>query len=123
MKDWTILRRKESVRSWLETLSEGPSRTYGVYTMNDYVRWRSGKGLPDDPDEWVNECCSGTVKTLTDHLKVLQEYVRSDEFEGASRETRRKHYFRRGESLRYMFGRSSLQQNHLSRLVLSAGHI
>jgi hypothetical protein len=52
------------------------------------------KGLPDDPDQWVAECMNGNNATLIQHLKVLQDYVASDEFEGDGRETRRKHYFR-----------------------------
>jgi len=88
------LAARESVARWLGTVSEGDSRRHAIYTLNRFIRWRHSRGLEDNPDGWVNECSSGTVKTLTDHLKVLQDYIHSDEFEGASRETRRKHYFR-----------------------------
>ena len=48
----------------------------------------------------MEECADGNVRTLTEHLKVLQDYVKSPEFEGDSNETRRKHYFR----LRALYG-------------------
>jgi hypothetical protein len=87
------LASKESVRRWRESLA-GSGQKHALYAVNRYVLWRRRKGLPDDPDQWVAECMNGNNATLIQHLKVLQDYVASDEFEGDDRETRRKQYFR-----------------------------
>lgn len=34
------------------------------------------RGLEADPNSWVEECAEGSVKTLTEHLRVLQDYVK-----------------------------------------------
>jgi len=93
-EDLPELAAKESVRTWVEGLTEGPSRKHGVYSLHRYTRWRRAKSLEYDPEKWVAECRDGTVKTLIAHLKTLQEYVRSPEFDGDDNETRKKHYFR-----------------------------
>ncbi len=82
------------MRRWLIGLAEGHSRRHGIYAMNRYINWRAKRNLEVDPNKWVAECADGTVRTLIEHLKVLQDYVKSDEFEGDGRETRRKHFFR-----------------------------
>lgn len=87
------LASKESVRRWRDSLA-GSGQRHALYAVNRYVLWRKKKGLQADPDQWVAECANGNNATLIQHLKVLQDYVASDEFEGDDRETRRKHYFR-----------------------------
>jgi hypothetical protein len=68
---------KESVRTWLQTLREGPSRKTASYSVARYLRWRKEKGLISDPDFLVNECLDGTNRTLIDHLKPIIEYSQS----------------------------------------------
>jgi hypothetical protein len=93
-EDLPELAAKDCVKIWIEGLTEGPSRKHGIYSLNRYVRWRRAKSLESDPEKWAAECRDSTVRTLTAHLKLLQEYVRSSEFEGDDNETRKKHYFR-----------------------------
>lgn len=71
------LASKDSVRRWLEGLTEGHSRRHAIYSVNRYILWRKSRGLESNPDRWVEECTEGSVKTLTDHLRVLQDYVKS----------------------------------------------
>jgi hypothetical protein len=88
------LARKESVKRWLDGLTEGDSRRHALYSLNRYVLWREARDLEPDPDRWVEACIDGVNRTLIAHLAVIMDYVRGDVFEGNKNETRRKDYFR-----------------------------
>ncbi|HVB95551.1 MAG TPA: hypothetical protein VND41_02985, partial [Nitrososphaerales archaeon] len=45
------------------------------YIFEAYLRWRSGRGLPNDPDQWIDECLQGNNLTLVKHLRVLLEWA------------------------------------------------
>ena len=87
------LASKPVVRRWLGGLAD-TSEAHSLYALNRFVVWRQEKGLNADPDAWIQECEAGTVRTLKAHLQTLQDWVMSTEFEGSSRETRRKAWFR-----------------------------
>jgi hypothetical protein len=44
------LAAKESVRRWIEGLTEGHSRKHAIYLVNRFVIWRRSRGLETDPD-------------------------------------------------------------------------
>lgn len=87
------LASKPVVKRWLEGLAK-TNKAHSLYTLNRFVLWRLKKGLNADPHTWIRECEAGTVRTLKAHLQTLQDWVMSSEFEGSSRETRRKAWFR-----------------------------
>lgn len=89
--DVNAVMKFESVRSWVES-RVGDGRKTAKYHMAAYLRWRRARGLPDDPDQWVNECVEGTNKTLILHLKQLKEWVEGPELDGDRPGTRSKYY-------------------------------
>ncbi len=46
------LAAKETVRRWIEGLTEGHSRKHAIYSVNRYVIWRGSRGLETDPDRF-----------------------------------------------------------------------
>jgi len=60
---------KESVRRWIEGLTEGHSRKHATYSVNRFVIWRRSRGLEAYHDGWVEECAQGNVRTLPDELR------------------------------------------------------
>jgi hypothetical protein len=70
------------------------SRAQALYCLNRFVLWRKKNGLNANPDAWVADCQGGTVRTLTNHLQTLKDWIKSSEFYDSSKETRRKAWFR-----------------------------
>jgi hypothetical protein len=68
---------------WLEGLRAGSHRRTALYNLARYLRWRKDRGLEADPDQIVEECLSGTNRTLIEHKNTLVEYCQGTTFAGS----------------------------------------
>jgi hypothetical protein len=82
------LLRHPAVESWL---GRAPKKST-VYIFNMYLKWRREKGLPDDPDLWIDECLNGNNLTLIRHLKTLLEWAEGPSLDGLSDASRVRYY-------------------------------
>jgi hypothetical protein len=90
--DLDALKEVPSVEKWLEGLRAGPHRTTALYNFARYIRWRSARGLEADPDRLVEDCLSGTNRTLITHVESLVSYCQGEVFNGSTLETRKKNF-------------------------------
>lgn len=60
-----------------------------------FIKWREKAGYSTDPEQWVEECISGTNLTKIQHLKILKEWCEGEELDG----TKDKYRMRRTRSL------------------------
>ena len=86
------LENSPSVRKWLGGLKAGPHRRTALYNFARYTRWRKNMALESNPERLVEDCLTGTNRTLIDHLGSLVEYCQGDTFSGSSLETRKKNF-------------------------------
>ena len=83
---------KQTVSTWLGSLTEGQSRKNAIYSIARYLRWREKKGLEADPDKIIEDCLGGTNRTLVDYVQVLLGYCKGSEFKGTAPISVRRHY-------------------------------
>jgi hypothetical protein len=90
--DLEELQGVSSVKKWLEGLREGPHRKTALYNFARYIRWRKSRDLEADPDMLVEDCLSGTNRTLISHLDSLVQSCQGETFDGSTLETRKKNF-------------------------------
>jgi hypothetical protein len=69
------LKKKASVKKFLDGLKDGPGRNTALYSLARFLRWRKSKRLEDDPDALIAQCRNGTQNIAISHLEELIEYA------------------------------------------------
>ncbi len=85
------LLQSTTVNRWYSTRKE-TNKKNAIYRFATYLRWREARGLPVDPDQWIEDCLSGTNRTLVTHLQNIMDWCEGDSLDGCTDETRRKYY-------------------------------
>jgi hypothetical protein len=80
-----------TVKRWYETRKD-TNKKNAIYRFAIYLCWRETRGLSADPDQWIEECLSGTNRTLVKHLQEVMDWCQEDSLDGCTDETRRKYY-------------------------------
>jgi hypothetical protein len=83
-----LLQASKAVSMWMGRDPQKPE----FYIFETYLRWRSGRGLPNDPDQWIEECLQGNNLTLVKHLKTLLEWAEGPALDGLSPRSKLRYY-------------------------------
>ncbi|MBI2126502.1 MAG: hypothetical protein HYU02_04205 [Thaumarchaeota archaeon] len=111
LQDVQPLMNYSSVKSWIMDHKES-ARKNALYRFATFVRWRGKMGYSTNPEDWIQECSSGNNMTLVKHLRILKEWVESEDIAGCKDVTRLK-YYHNARSF-YAFNLITLPQSKLN---------